>query len=44
MKSMLHISVFSLLLIRKSLIYSEDGKAKTDKLTYIGYKLVEDKV
>lgn len=23
--------------------YSEDGKAKTDKLTYEGYRLVEDK-
>ncbi|WP_340003745.1 DKNYY domain-containing protein [Paenibacillus sp. FSL K6-0276] len=29
--------------ITDSVIYSEDGKAKTDKLTYIGYKLVEDK-
>lgn len=29
--------------ITGSVIYSEDGKAKTDKLTYIGYKLVEDK-
>ncbi|MBD0383748.1 hypothetical protein [Paenibacillus sedimenti] len=24
-------------------VYSEDGKAKTDKLTYKGYRLVEDK-
>ncbi|MFD2610826.1 DKNYY domain-containing protein [Paenibacillus gansuensis] len=29
--------------ITESVIYSEEGKAKTDKLTYIGYKLVEDK-
>jgi len=29
--------------ITESVIYSEDGKAKTDNLTYIGYKLVEEK-
>ncbi|MCL6604722.1 MAG: DKNYY domain-containing protein [Paenibacillus sp.] len=29
--------------IAESVIYSEDGKAKTDNLTYEGYKLVEDK-